>query len=85
MDRIAQRFTRCELAELSGLASPDRLQHLLSRVVWDADAVRDDMRSYVVDHLGDDDAVLVVDLCHPRNYAEAQVGDPKGYAVVGLS
>ena len=49
------------LAELSGHASPDRLQHLLARAKWDADAVRDDLRSYVVDHLGDDDAVLVVD------------------------
>jgi SRSO17 transposase len=49
------------LAELSGHPSPDRLQHLLSRAKWDADAVRDDLRSYVVDHLDDDDAVLVVD------------------------
>jgi SRSO17 transposase len=49
------------LAELSGHSSPDRLQHLLARAVWDADGVRDDLRAYVVDHLGDDDAVLVVD------------------------
>jgi DDE superfamily endonuclease len=60
------------LAELSGHTSPDRLQHLLARAKWDADAVRDDLRGYVVDHLGDDDAVLVVDLYRPRNYAEAQ-------------
>ena len=62
------------MAEHSGHASPDRLQHLLSRAKWDADAVRDDLRYYVVDHLGDHDAVLVVDLYRPRNYAEAQVG-----------
>jgi len=49
------------LAERSGHASPDRLQYLLSRAVWDADGVRDDLRGYVVDHLGDDDAVLVID------------------------
>ena len=49
------------LAERSGHASPDRLQHLLSRAVWDADGVRDDLRGYVVDHLGDDEAVLVID------------------------
>jgi SRSO17 transposase len=61
------------LAELSGHTSPDRLQHLLARAKWDADAVRDDLRGYVVDHLGDDDAVLVVDLYRPRNYAEAWV------------
>ncbi len=49
------------LAERSGHASPDRLQHLLSRAVWDANGVREDLRGYVVDHLGDDDAVLVID------------------------
>lgn len=37
------------------------MQDLLSRAVWDAEAVRDDLRAYVVEHLGDPDAVLVVD------------------------
>ncbi|GAA2446825.1 hypothetical protein GCM10010191_74930 [Actinomadura vinacea] len=37
------------------------MQHLLERAKWDADAVRDDLRGYVVDHLGTDQAVLVVD------------------------
>ena len=32
-----------------------------SRMHWDADAVRDDLRAYVVEHLGDPDAVLVLD------------------------
>ncbi|GLX03832.1 UNVERIFIED_ORG: SRSO17 transposase [Microbispora rosea subsp. rosea] len=41
--------------------TPDGMQHLLSRAVWDADAVRDDLRGYVVEHLGQDRAVLVVD------------------------
>jgi SRSO17 transposase len=49
------------LAEHAGCASPDGLQHLLSRAKWDADAVRDDLRGFVVEHLRDDDAVLVVD------------------------
>ena len=53
---------------------PDGLQHLLARASWDADAVRDDLRDYVVDAFGDPGAVLVVDLYRPRNYAEAQVG-----------
>ena len=39
--------------------SPD--QDFLNRAPWDADAVRDDLRAYVVEHLGDPDAVLVVD------------------------
>jgi hypothetical protein len=29
------------------------LQHLLSRAQWDADAVRDDLRDYVIDAFGD--------------------------------
>src|SRR4030081_4102668 len=37
------------------------MQHLLSRAVWDADAVRDDVRDVAVDHLGDIDAMLGVD------------------------
>ena len=49
------------IAEHRGQASPDGLQHLLSRAKWDADAVRDDLRDYVMDAFGDPDAVLVVD------------------------
>ena len=49
------------IAEHRGQATPDGLQHLLSRAKWDADAVRDDLRDYVIDAFGDPDAVLVVD------------------------
>jgi SRSO17 transposase len=49
------------LAEHAGHATPDGMQHLLSRAVWDADAVRDDLRGYVVDRLGQAGGVLVVD------------------------
>ena len=49
------------IAEHRGDATPDGLQHLLSRAKWDAEAVRDDLRDYVVDAFGDPGAVLVVD------------------------
>ncbi|NGO41704.1 IS701 family transposase [Streptomyces ureilyticus] len=49
------------LAEHAGDATPYGLQHLLSRARWDADAVRDDIRDFVVEHLHHEDAVLVVD------------------------
>jgi SRSO17 transposase len=49
------------IAEHRGDLTPDGLQHLLSRAKWDADAVRDDLRDYVVDAFGDPGAVLVVD------------------------
>jgi SRSO17 transposase len=63
------------LAEHAGDASPDGMQHLLARAVWDADGVRDDVRAYVVEHLGEDAAVLVID----------ETGDlKKGTATAGV-
>jgi SRSO17 transposase len=63
------------LAEHAGDASPDGMQHLLGRAVWDHDAVRDDVRDYVVEHLGDPEAVLVID----------ETGDlKKGTTTVGV-
>jgi SRSO17 transposase len=54
--------TNCwTIAEHAGDASPAGMQHLLSRACWDADGVRDDLRGYVVEHLEDADAMLVVD------------------------
>jgi SRSO17 transposase len=49
------------IAEHAGQATPDGMQHLLAGAVWDHDAVRGDVRDYLVDHLGDPVAVLVVD------------------------
>jgi SRSO17 transposase len=37
------------------------MQHLLARAIWDHDGVRDDIRDYLVEHLGDPEAVLVID------------------------
>ncbi len=56
-----ERKNGWQLAEMAGDAGPDGMQDFLSRVRWDADQVRDDLRAYVVAHLGDADAVLVVD------------------------
>jgi hypothetical protein len=49
------------LAEVAGDQTPDGMQRLLNDAVWDADGVRDDLFAYVAEHLGDGDAVLVVD------------------------
>lgn len=67
------------LSERSGHASPDRLQHLLGRARWDADEVRDDLRSYVVDHLGDHEAVLVVDETGDVKKGDCTVGVQRQY------
>ena len=37
------------------------MKHLLGRAAWDADEVRDDLRAYVVEHLGEAEGVLIVD------------------------
>ena len=50
-----------QLAEHAGERTPDGMQRLLATADWDPDRVRDDLRAYVVEHLGDPSAVLVVD------------------------
>ena len=50
-----------QLAEHAGERTPDGMQRLLSTADWDPDRVRDDLCAYVVEHLGDPGAVLVVD------------------------
>src|SRR5262245_44566288 len=57
----AERKNGWQLAEVNGDATPYGVQHLLGRARWDADALRDDLRPYVVEHLGAPQAVLVVD------------------------
>ena len=56
-----ERKNGWQLAEAAGDATPDGMQDFLSRMRWDADQVRDDLRAYVVEHLGDAEAVLVLD------------------------
>jgi len=48
-------------AEAAGDRGPWRQQALLGRGRWDADALRDIVRDHVVEHLGEDTAVLVID------------------------
>ncbi|MCE7481038.1 IS701 family transposase [Microbacterium profundi] len=57
----AERKNSWTLSEQAGQAVPDRMQRLLSTTDWDPDAVRDDLRSYVVEHLGAAEGVLIVD------------------------
>jgi SRSO17 transposase len=56
-----ERRNGWQLAEALGERSPDGVQRLLRTARWEAEAVRDDLRAYVVEHLGDPDAVLVID------------------------
>jgi SRSO17 transposase len=56
-----ERKNAWQLAEAIGDATPHGIQRLLGRARWDADVVRDDLRAYVVEHLGEPDGVLIVD------------------------
>jgi len=57
----AERKNGWQLAEQVGEARPDGMQRLLNAYRWDVDGVRDDLRAYVVDHLGHEQGVLVAD------------------------
>lgn len=56
-----ERKNGWQLAEHLGEAGPQGVQRLLNAAHWEADAVRDDLRAYVVAHLGDPQSVLVID------------------------
>jgi len=56
-----ERKNGWQLSEWLGDSRPDGVQRLLTGSGWDADGVRDDLRGYVVEHLGNTEAVLVVD------------------------
>ena len=58
---IVGRKNGWQLAEHAGERTPDGMQRLLATADWDPDLVRDDLRAYVVEHLGDPGAVLVAD------------------------
>jgi SRSO17 transposase len=56
-----ERKNGWQLAEAAGDRTPSGMQEFLSRARWDADLVRDDLQAYAIEHLGDDQAVLVLD------------------------
>src|SRR6266567_1736347 len=69
-----------QLAEQAGDRTPHRMQRLLGEAVWDADKVRDDVRDYVVDELGDPGAVLILDDTGDLKKGSASVGVQRQYS-----
>jgi SRSO17 transposase len=69
-----------QLAEHAGEATPDGMQRLLATADWDADLVRDDLRGYVVEHLGDPGGVLVVDETGFLKKGSTSVGVQRQYS-----
>jgi SRSO17 transposase len=75
----AERKNSWQLAEVAGNATPYGIQHLLGRANWDADAVRDDLREYVIEHLADAKSSLIVDETGFIKKGEKSVGVKRQY------
>ncbi len=75
-----ERKNGWQLAEQAGDATPDGVQRLLSTYRWDADLVRDDLKGYVMEHLGDADGVLVVDQTGFLKRGNKSVGVQRQYS-----
>src|ERR671910_298158 len=76
---VVERKNSWQLAEVAGNATPYGIQHLLGRANWDADAVRDELRGYVVEHLADDESILIVDETGFIKKGENSVGVKRQY------
>ncbi len=75
-----ERNNSWQLAEAAGAKDPTGFQHLLHRSRWDADGVRDDLRQYVVNHLGSPEAVLVLDETGFLKKGDKSVGVQRQYS-----
>jgi SRSO17 transposase len=75
-----ERKNGWRLAEAIGEADPQGVQRLLNSAKWDAEEVRDDLRSYVVEHLADEETgVLIVDETGFLKKGEKSVGVARQY------
>jgi SRSO17 transposase len=75
-----ERKNGWQLAEYAGDATPDGMQRLLATYEWDADLVRDDLRRYVLEHLGGPEAILVIDETGFVKKGDKSVGVQRQYS-----
>ena len=68
------------IAEAIGHRGPHRLQHLLSRAVWDDQQVADIAAAWAAGHLDDGDAVLIVDETADEKSSADAVGAARQYS-----
>lgn len=75
-----ERKTSRQLAELVQDTTPDRMQRLLHRVPWDAEAARDRLEQFVTEHFGDPDGIGVLDEMGILKKGTRSVGWPSNTA-----
>jgi SRSO17 transposase len=68
------------IAEAAGHRGPHRLQHLLSRAVWDDQRVLDIAAGWAVSHLDDGDGVLIVDETADEKSSAGTAGAARQYS-----
>src|SRR2546422_7239815 len=76
----AERKNSWQLAEASGDTTPYAFQHLLRRALWAPEAVREELRRDVLQHLGDGEAVLVLDETGFLNKGRHSAGVARQYS-----
>jgi SRSO17 transposase len=74
-----ERKTAWQLAELAQDTTPDRMQRLLYRVPWDAEAARDRLEQFVIERFGDPDGIGVLDETGIPKKGTRSVGVAKQY------
>jgi SRSO17 transposase len=75
-----ERKNGWQMAEAIAERDPQGVQRLLNSAQWDADEVRDDLREYVLEHLGDEETgVLIVDETGFLKKGEKSVGVARQY------
>ncbi|GCE03522.1 IS701 family transposase [Dictyobacter aurantiacus] len=68
-----------QIAEHAREARPDGMQRLLTSTVWDANLVRDDLRTYVLERIGDVQAILAIDETSFPKQGRKSVGVKRQY------
>src|SRR6266849_3693591 len=69
-----------QMAEELGEANAHGVQRLLEEADWDEEAVRDELRSYVIEHLGETGGIVVVDETGFRKYGKKSAGVARQYS-----
>ena len=75
-----ERKNGWQLAEELGQRTPTNLQHFIARSQWSADEIRDDLRPYVIEHLGLTGGILIVDETGFLKKGKKSVGVTRQYS-----